>query len=212
MPHGLGACPSDPSGQGCPRNQANGRRMRAQFFLGRLNAHVSGHTRGTFAGLHANRDVSQFQATATKSVRACSGGRRLWCSSLRLALMHVHEMPKKSDLQDREPRRRSRWPRARPTPTARHGVTGLAARLDYNNAIGGSEPVPVCPVAARRQRKQPRPRSARSSTIRTALLHWEYARTTSAAGRLISATHGTPARRNELSDRDFVSASVKYSF
>ena len=204
---GLQACAANPSREGCPRNPANGQPLPAQFFLGRLNAHVAGHTPRKVQG-YIERDVSQVQATATRVLGPTLGADGLVFVT-ELALMHVHDMPDKntSPLES---------PAGGTLATGKADADGtswgyrIAARLDYNNAIGGANLYPYTQFLHDVSGNSPAP-SGPFVEDRTALTLGVRADYLSRWQADIGYTRYA-GKGNELSDRDFVSASVKYSF
>ena len=157
---------------------------------------------------YVERDVSQIQATATRVFGPTMGADGLVFLT-EAALMHVHDMPDKM---------------ARPLESPAGGTlaTGdadadatswgyrVAARLDYNNAIGAINLFPYTQFLHDVSGNSPSP-SGPFVDGRTALtlgLKADYlSRWQADLGYTRFAGDG-----NELSDRDFVSVSVKYSF
>ena len=159
-----------------------------------LNADIPGYTK---------RDVSQIQATATKVFGPVMGADGLVFLT-EAALMRVHDMPAKGVLKLESP---ADGPF--PADATSFGYR-MAARLDYNNAVGavnlfpyaqwqhdvnGNSPSPIGPFVDDRTALTLGIRADYLSRWQANLGYTRYA-----------------GRRNELSDRDFISASVKYSF
>ena len=157
---------------------------------------------------YVERDVSQVQATATKVFGPTMGADALVFVT-EAALMYVHDMPNKntSPLES---------PAGGTLATGKADADGtswgyrVAARLDYNNAIGGANLYPYTQFLHDVSGNSPSPsgpfvegRTALTIGVRASYLsRWE-----SDIGYTRYAGDG-----NELSDRDFISASVKYSF
>ena len=158
------------------------------------NTDITGQTR---------RDVSQFQATATKVFGPALGADGVVFLT-ETALLHVHDMPERGALPLESP---ADGPF--PADATSFGYR-MAARLDYNNAIGGvnlfpyvqwqhdvngNSPSPIGPFVDDRTALTLGLRADYLSRWQANLGYTRYA-----------------GRRNELSDRDFISASIKYSF
>ena len=92
----------------------------------------------------------------------------------------------------------------------RHGAIAIAARLDYNNAVGGANLYPYAQFLHDVNGNSPAPSGpfVEGRTALTIGLRADYlSRWQADIGYTRYAGDG-----NELSDRDFISASVKYSF
>ena len=204
---GLAACASNPSRDGCPRNPVDGQPLPAQFFRGRLNTHVASHTPGNIQG-YIERDVSQIQATATKVFGPAMGADSLVFLT-EVALMHVHDMPDKNTSPLESPAGGVLATGDADADATSWGYR-LAARLDYNNAIGAVNLFPYTQFQHDVSGNSPSPsgpfvdgRTALTLGVRADYLsRWQ-----ADIGYTRYAGDG-----NELSDRDFVSASIKYSF
>ena len=204
---GMATCASNPSGEDCPRNPANGQPLPPQFFLERLDTHVRTYRPRTVQG-YVERDVSQVQATATKVFGPVFGADGLVFLT-EAALMHVHGMPDKS-LEPLE----SPAGGVLETEDADADATSwgyrVAARLDYNNALGGANLYPYAQFLHDVSGNSPAPSGpfVEGRTALTVGLRADYlSRWQADIGYTRYAGDG-----NELSDRDFVSLSVKYSF
>ncbi|MCY4469652.1 MAG: DUF1302 domain-containing protein [Thiotrichales bacterium] len=157
---------------------------------------------------YIERDVSQAQATATKVFGPTLGADGLVFVT-ELALMHVHDMPDKntSPLES---------PAGGTLATGKADADGtswgyrVAARLDYNNAIGGANLFPYTQFLHDVTGNSPAP-SGPFVEGRTALTLGVRADYLSRWQADIGYTRYA-GKGNELSDRDFISASVKYSF
>ena len=151
---------------------------------------------------YIKRNVSQVQATATRVFGPTLGADSLIFLT-EVAAMHVHDMPKQADTPIESPAAGSD---ADPTSWGYR----IASRLDYNNAVGAVNLFPYLQFQHDVSGDSPSPsgsfvqgRTALTVGVRASYLtSWEanlgY---TSFAGR-----------RNELRDRDFIAATVKYSF
>ena len=159
-----------------------------------LDTDIPGYTR---------RGVSQFQATATKVFGPALGADGVVFLT-ETALLHVHDMPERGALPLESP---ADGPF--PADATSFGYR-MAARLDYYNAIGGvnlfpyvqwqhdvngNSPSPIGPFVDDRTALTLGLRADYLSRWQANLGYTRYA-----------------GRRNELSDRDFISASIKYSF
>jgi hypothetical protein len=155
--------------------------------------------------------VSQLQATATK-VFGPTLGADAWVFVTEAAVMHVHDLPDpdldpldspavtgRTDLEDTSG-----------DTTATSWGYRMAARLDYNNAIGavnlypylqfqhdvsGNSPAPIGPFAEGRTALTLGLRADYLSRWQADLGYTQY-----------------DGRRHWHKDRDFISASIKYSF
>ena len=160
---------------------------------------------------YIERDVSQLQATATKVFGPVLGSDS-GAFVTEAALMRVHGMPDNDVLPLESP---AGEPDDDPTTNSSDadGTSWgyrLATRLDYNNAIGAVNLFPYLQLQHDVSGNSPAPsgsfvegRTALTLGVRAGYLsRWE--------ADLNFTTYG--GRRNELHDRDFVSATVKYSF
>lgn len=151
---------------------------------------------------YIKRNVSQVQATATRVFGPTLGADSLIFLT-ELAAMHVHDMPKQADTPIESPAAGSD---ADPTSWGYR----IASRLDYNNAIGAVNLFPYLQFQHDVSGDSPSPsgsfvqgRTALTVGVRASYLtSWE-------ANLGYTSFSG---RRNELRDRDFVAATVKYSF
>ena len=204
---GMVACASNPSMEDCPRNPANGQPLPAQFFQQSLNTHVGTYRPRKVKG-YVERDMSQVQATATKVFGPVLGADGLIFLT-EVALMHVHGMPDQS-IEPLE----SPAGGVLDTEDADADATSwgyrVAARLDYNNAIGSANLFPYAQFLHDVSGNSPAPSGpfVEGRTALTIGLRADYlSRWQADIGYTRYAGDG-----NELSDRDFISASVKYSF
>ncbi len=157
---------------------------------------------------YIERDVSQLQATATRIFGPTLGADALVFLA-EAAVMHVHNMPDKQDIPIESPAGGILETGAADADATSWGYR-IAARLDYNNAIGsfnlypytqflhdvsGNSPSPSGPFVEGRTGLTLGLRADHLSSWQADLNYTRYA----GAG-------------NELSDRDFISVSLKYSF
>ena len=204
---GMAACASDPSMQDCPRNPADGRPLPAQFFQDRLNTHVGTYRPRKVQG-HVERDVSQIQGTATKVFGPVLGADGLVFLT-EVALMHVHDMPDKNTEPLESPAGGVLETEDADADATSWGYR-IAARLDYNNAIGGANLYPYTQFLHDVSGNSPSPSGpfVEGRTALTIGLRADYlSRWQADIGYTRYAGDG-----NEISDRDFISASIKYSF
>ena len=162
-----------------------------------FNADVQGYVK---------REVSQVQATATRVFGPTMGADGLVFLT-EVALMHVHDMPEDTPIESPAGGILS-------TPDADADATSLgyrvAARLDYNNAIGAANLYPYIQFLHDVNGNSPAPSGpfVEGRTALTVGMRADYlSRWQADIGYTRYAGDG-----NELSDRDFISASVKYSF
>ena len=157
---------------------------------------------------YIERDVSQVQATATRVFGPTLGADGLVFVT-ELALMHVHDMPDKNTSPLESPAGGTLAEGKADADGTSWGYR-VAARLDYNNAIGGANLYPYTQFLHDVTGNSPAPsgpfvegRTALTLGVRADYLNrWQ-----ADIGYTRYAGKG-----NELSDRDFISASVKYSF
>ena len=157
---------------------------------------------------YIERDVSQIQATATK-VFGPTIGADAFVFVTELALMHVHDMPDKNTSPLESPAGGTLAEGKADADGTSWGYR-VAARLDYNNAIGGANLHPYTQFLHDVTGNSPAP-SGPFVEGRTALTLGLRANYLSRWEADIGYTRYA-GKGNELSDRDFVSASVKYSF
>jgi len=210
---GMAACASNPSMEDCPRNPANGQPLPAQFFQDSLNTHLGTYRPRKVQG-YVERDVSQIQATATRVFGPVFGADGLVFLT-EAALMHVHGMPDRNVEPLESPAGGVTSARAiedseQPDADATSWGYRVAARLDYNNAIGAVNLFPYAQFLHDVSGNSPAPSGpfVEGRTALTIGLRADYlSRWQADVGYTRYAGDG-----NDLSDRDFVSVSVKYSF
>ena len=172
-----------------------------------------GNYRPTNIQGYVESDVSQFQATATRLFGPTLGANALVVVA-EAAVMHVHEMP---DVPVESPAGGT-LPPAPDNPFAPAEADAdatswgyrIAARLDYYNAIGAINLYPYAQFLHDVSGNSPAPSGpfVEGRTGLTLGLKADYlSRWQADFGYTRYAGEG-----NELSDRDFISASIKYSF
>jgi hypothetical protein len=167
---------------------------------------------------YIRRDVSQVQATATKVFGPSMGADSL-AFVAEAALMHVHDMPDRRTTPLESP---AGGILPAPPPTAPDDTPHeadadatswgyrIAARLDYNNVIGSINLFPYAQFLHDVSGNSPAPSGpfVEGRTALTVGIRADYlSRWQADVGFTRYAGDG-----NELLDRDFISASVKYSF
>ena len=202
---GLPACIRRKIAAGIPQQQAPGACIGENVAAGLYDADTVGFLR---------RDVSQIQATATRVFGPTMGADGLIFLT-EVALMHVHDMPDRDDEPLESPAGGVTSARAmddaeQPDADATSWGYRVAARLDYNNAIGGANLYPYTQFLHDVSGNSPAP-SGPFVDGRTALTIGLRADYLSRWQTDVSYTR-YDGDGNDLSDRDFVSVSVKYSF
>ena len=173
-----------------------------------LQAFLMGYSPNAVQG-YVERDVSQIQATATKVFGPTMGADSL-AFVMEAAVMHVHDMPDKDDQPLESPAGGVLATDEEADADATSWGYRVAARLDYNNVIGSINLFPYVQFLHDVSGNSPAPsgpfvegRTALTLGVRADYLsRWQ-----ADVGFTRYAGDG-----NELLDRDFVSASVKYSF
>ena len=188
------------------------RAAEAQAAKNALDSFLAAYRAEDLVG-HRKRNVSQLQATTTK-VFGPALGADSWVFVTEAAVMHVHDLPSDDPLDspavlgriDEDPNN----PDTSADTTATSWGYRMAARLDYNNAIGavnlypylqfqhdvnGNSPLPIGPFAEGRTALTLGLRADYLSRWQADLGYTQY-----------------DGRRHYLKDRDFISASIKYSF
>ena len=163
-------------------------------YLGRLGTRLQGYV---------ERDVSQFQVTATK-VFGPAAGSDGGAFITEAAVMHVHDMPDKNSM---------------PLDTGGIGAEiadatsfgyRAAARLDYNNAIGAARLSPYVQLQHDLSGSSPGPSGPFVDGRKVLTLGVGVSYLEDWRGNLGYTMHA--GGNNQLGDRDFVAASVSYSF
>ena len=203
---GLSACAANPALPDCPRGPG-GTTLPPQFFDGRLQQHIAGSTPRMIQG-YVEREVSQIQATGTRVFGPMAGADALVFVT-EAALMHVHNMPDEPIESPAGGIRSSRNAAAADADATSWGYR-LAARLDYNNALGGANLYPYAQFLHDVGGNSPAPSGpfVEGRTAITLGLRADYLSRWQAD---LSYTR-MGGEGNDLADRDFVSLSVKYSF
>ena len=157
---------------------------------------------------YVEREVSQVQATATRVFGPMAGADALVFVG-EAALMHVHDMPDEPLESPAGGKLSARNESAADADATSWGYR-VAARLDYTNAIGAAHLYPYAQFLHDVGGNSPAPsgpfvegRTALTLGVRADYLsRWQ--------ADLAYTRYG--GEGNDLSDRDFVSLSVKYSF
>ena len=172
-----------------------------------LQAFLMGYSSSPVQG-YIRRDVSQLQATATKVFGPAMGADALVFVT-EAAVMHVHDMPDNA-VSPLESPAGGVLAAGEADANATSWGYRLAARLDYNNAVGAVNLYPYTQFLHDVSGNSPAP-SGPFVEGRTALTLGLRADYLSSWQADLSYTR-LAGDGNELSDRDFISASVKYSF
>ena len=157
---------------------------------------------------YVQRNVSQLQATATRVFGPTMGADALVFVT-EAALMHVHDMPDKGS-EPLESPAGGVLAEGEAVADATSWGYRIAARLDYNSAIGAVNLYPYTQFLHDVSGNSPTPSGpfVEGRTALTLGLRADYlSRWQAKLGYTRYAGDG-----NELADRDFISASVKYSF
>ncbi len=170
-------------------------------------AFLSGYSPRAVQG-YVRRDVSQLQATATKVFGPAMGADAVVFVT-EAAVMHVHGMPDKAVTPLESPAGGTLAEGEADADATSWGYR-LAARLDYNNAVGSINLYPYVQFLHDVSGNSPAP-SGPFVEDRTALTLGLRADYLSSWQANLNYTR-LAGDGNELSDRDFVTASVKYSF
>ncbi|MCY4607452.1 MAG: DUF1302 domain-containing protein [bacterium] len=170
-------------------------------------AFLNGYSPRSVQG-YVRRDVSQLQATATKVFGPAMGADAVVFVT-EAAVMHVHNMPDNAVTPLESPAGGTLAEGEADADATSWGYR-LAARLDYNNAVGSINLYPYMQFLHDVSGNSPAP-SGPFVEDRTALTLGLRADYLSSWQADLSYTR-LAGDGNELSDRDFVSASVKYSF
>ncbi len=203
---GLAGCAGDPSGELCPRHPVTGDTLPAAYFNDLLNQHILSHQPSDIRG-YIRHDVSQIQATATKyfgPVLAADG----LVFVTEAAVMHVHSM---TDEPLEGPARASQIGDEEDADA--HATSWgyrMAARLDYNNAIGAVNLFPYVQWRHDVNGNSPAPSGSFSEGLTALTLGLRADYLASWQANVGYTRYG--GRRNTLRDRDFISASINYSF
>ena len=172
-----------------------------------LQAFLMGYSSSAVQG-YIRLDVSQLQATATKVFGPAMGADALVFVT-EAAVMHVHDMPDNAVTPMESPAGGVLATGEADADATAWGYR-LAARLDYNNAVGPVNLYPYMQFLHDVSGNSPSPSGpfVEGRTALTLGLRADYLSSWQAdLGYTRLAGDG-----NELFDRDFISASVKYSF
>ncbi|MDE0333943.1 MAG: DUF1302 family protein, partial [Defluviicoccus sp.] len=157
---------------------------------------------------YVEREVSQVQATATRVFGPMAGADALVFVG-EAGLMHVHDMPDEPLESPAGGLTSARNVAAADADATSWGYR-LAARLDYNDAVGGANLYPYAQFLHDVSGNSPAPSGpfVEGRTAITIGLRADYLSRWQAD--LSYTRYG--GEGNDLADRDFVSLSVKYSF
>ena len=181
--------------------------LSASGELQRLGAYLASYRPSKVEG-YVEREVSQVQATATRVFGPMAGADALVFVG-EAALMHVHDMPDEPLESPAGGALSARNESAADADATSWGYR-LAARLDYNNAVGGANLYPYAQFLHDVGGNSPAPSGpfVEGRTAVTLGLRADYLSRWQAD---LSYTR-MAGEGNDLADRDFVSLSVKYSF
>ena len=160
---------------------------------------------------HVRRDVSQIQATATKVFGPVVGA-DAFVLVTEAALMHVHNMPNRETSPLEGPARPVSLSADESDADAHATSWGyrMAARLDYNNAIGAVNLFPYVQWRHDVNGNSPAPSGPFSEGLTALTLGLSADYLSRWRANVNYTRYG--GGRNTLQDRDFISASVNYSF
>ena len=172
-----------------------------------LGAYLASYRPSKVEG-YVEREVSQVQATATGGFGPMLGADALVFVG-EAALMHVHDMPD-NDTEPLESPAGGVLAEGEADADATSWGYRFAARLDYNNAVGGANLYPYAQFLHDVGGNSPAPSGpfVEGRTAITLGLRADYLSRWQAD---LSYTR-MGGEGNDLADRDFVSLSVKYSF
>ena len=172
-----------------------------------LGAYLANYRPSKVQG-YVEREVSQVQATATRVFGPMAGADALVFVG-EAALMHVHDMPDEP-LESPAGGVLSTRNESDADADATSWGYRIAARLDYNNAVGGANLYPYAQFLHDVGGNSPSPSGpfVEGRTALTLGLRADYLSRWQAD--LSYTRYG--GEGNDLADRDFVSLSVKYSF
>ena len=179
---------------------------RAREAQAALGQYLAGYEPRTVRG-YVRRDVSQIQATATRVFPPVLGADAL-AFVTEAAVMHVHSM---TDEPLEGPARASQL--GDDEDADAHATSWgyrMAARLDYNNAIGAVNLFPYVQWRHDVNGNSPAPSGSFSEGLTALTLGVRADYLSSWQANVGYTRYG--GRRNTLRDRDFVSASINYSF
>ena len=200
---------TDPAAAARADERAHQLRVQAREAQAALGRYLATYEPRTVRG-YVRHDVSQIQATATKYFGPVLGADGLVFVT-EAALMHVHSMPNRDDYPLEGPARASSLDD--PKDADAHATSWgyrMAARLDYNNAVGAVNLFPYLQWRHDVDGNSPAPSGSFSEglTALTLGMRADYLSTWQA--NVGYTRYG--GRRNTLRDRDFISASINYSF
>ena len=190
---------------------------QASYRLYGEDGYLESHTPRDVPG-YVRRDVSQIQATATKVFGPVLGADAL-AFVTEAAVMHVHSMPNRRLNPLESPARSSvvgddangdDEPDGDGDAHATSWGYRMAARLDYNNAIGAVNLFPYVQWRHDVHGNSPAPSGSFSEGLTALTLGLRADYLNSWRANVGYTRYG--GRRNTLRDRDFISAFINYSF
>ena len=193
----LSSCAANPSGDSCPRGP-DGNPLPGTFFADRRNQYITNYSPQKINGFVRN-NISQIQATATKAFGPALGADG-WVFLTEAALMRVHDMPQEEIESSAL---------GEPADATSYGYR-MAVRFDYNNALASANVFPYAQFRHDVSGNSPGPGRpfVKGLTGLTFGLRADYL--SRWQGGLSYTMFG--GSRNKLRDRDFITATVKYSF
>ena len=203
---GLAGCARNPEGEECPRHPATGDALPSAYFANLLDSHVTNHAPSLVRG-YIRHDVSQIQATATKVFPPVLGADAL-AFVTEAAVMHVHSMT--NEPLEGPARGSTLGNDEDGDADATSWGYRMAARLDYNNAVGAVNLFPYVQWRHDVNGNSPAPSGSFSEGLTALTLGLRADYLASWQANVGYTRYG--GGRNTLRDRDFVSASINYSF
>ncbi len=193
----LSSCAANPSGDSCPRGP-DGNLLSGTFFEERRTQYINNYNPQKINGFVRN-NISQIQATATKAFGPALGADG-WVFLTEAALMRVHDMPQEEIESSAL---------GEPADATSYGYR-MAVRFDYNNALASANVFPYAQFRHDVSGNSPGPGRpfVKGLTGLTFGLRADYL--SRWQGDLSYTMFG--GSRNKLRDRDFITATVKYSF
>ncbi|MCY4452068.1 MAG: DUF1302 domain-containing protein [Immundisolibacterales bacterium] len=204
----LAGCVRAPAEETCDRNPRTGEVLPSAYFARSLSEHIEQHRPDDVVG-YARHDVSQVQVTATKAFGPRLGADGLTVAS-EVAIMRVHGLTQGHRIESpARPRRLSDSEESADADSLSWGYR-ISARLRYSNAIGAVGLFPFVQWGHDVDGNGPTPigQFAEGRTALTVGVGADYLKRWQANVGL--TMYG--GRSDTRYDRDFLSASVKFSF
>ena len=203
----LARCEKEPGGADCPRNPGTGAVLPSAWFTRSLREHVGQHRAEDIAG-YVRHNVSQLQLTATKAFGPLVGADGLTLAT-EVAMMRVHGLAEEPIESPARTHRLTDDDASAKADTLSFGYR-VSARLRYSNAIGALGLFPYVQWGHDVSGNGPTPigQFAEGRTALTVGVGADYLRRWQANVGITLFGGGSNTRY----DRDFVSASVKFSF